>query len=184
MKLDRIDIVLIHDPDDHHQEALDGAFKTLDALRADGTVGAVGVGMNWSEPLARFAREADFDIFLLAGRYTLLEQDSMDELLPAVDEKGMSIIAGGVYNSGVMADPDTQPRYNYADAPADIVEKARAIKEVCDERRRAAALPRRRSSRSRTRPSRRSRSARGRRTSSTTTCRCWHSKFPTICGTT
>jgi D-threo-aldose 1-dehydrogenase len=132
LKLDRVDIVLIHDPDDHHDEALDGAFKTLDALRADGTIGAVGVGMNWSEPLARFAREADFDIFLLAGRYTLLEQDSMDELLPAVDEKGMSIIAGGVYNSGVMADPDTQARYNYADAPAGIVEKARAIKAVCD----------------------------------------------------
>ncbi len=133
LKLDRVDIALIHDPDDHHSEALDGAFKTLDSLRADGTIGAVGVGMNWSEPLARFAREADFDIFLLAGRYTLLEQDSMDELLPAVAEKGMSIIAGGVYNSGVMADPDAQPRYNYADAPADIVEKARAIKAVCDE---------------------------------------------------
>ena len=132
LKLDRVDIVLIHDPDDHHDEALDGAFKTLDSLRADGTIGAVGVGMNWSEPLARFAREADFDIFLLAGRYTLLEQDSMDELLPAVDDKGMSIIAGGVYNSGVMADPDTRARYNYADAPAEIVEKARAIKAVCD----------------------------------------------------
>jgi D-threo-aldose 1-dehydrogenase len=130
--IDRADIVLIHDPDDHHTEALDGAYKALDALRSDGTIGAVGVGMNWSEPLARFAREADFDIFLLAGRYTLLEQDSMDELLPAVDEKGMSIIAGGVYNSGVMADPDSQARYNYAEAPPEIVEKARAIKAVCD----------------------------------------------------
>jgi D-threo-aldose 1-dehydrogenase len=133
LQLDRVDIVLIHDPDDHHEEALDGAFKTLDALRADGTVGAVGVGMNWSEPLARFAREADFDVFLLAGRYTLLEQDSMDELLPAVAERGMSIIAGGVYNSGVLADPEKQAFYNYAEAPGEIVAKARAIKAVCDE---------------------------------------------------
>lgn len=131
LKLDRVDIVLIHDPDDHHDEALDGAFKTLDVLRTDGTIGAIGCGMNWSEPLARFAREAEFDVFLLAGRYTLLEQDSMDELLPAVAERGMSIIAGGVYNSGVMADPDTQARYNYADAPAEVVERARAIRDVC-----------------------------------------------------
>jgi D-threo-aldose 1-dehydrogenase len=133
LKLDRVDIVLIHDPDDHHQEALEGAFKTLDSLRADGTVGAVGVGMNWSEPLARFAREADFDIFLLAGRYTLLEQDSMDELLPAVAETGMSIIAGGVYNSGVMADPDSQARDHYAVAPSGVVDRARAIRDACAE---------------------------------------------------
>ena len=131
--LDRIDVALIHDPDDHHAEALDGAYKALDALRADGTVRAVGVGMNWSEPLARFAREADFDVFLLAGRYTLLEQDAMDELLPAVAERDMSIIAGGVYNSGVLADPVSQTRYNYADAPAAVVQKARALQAVCDE---------------------------------------------------
>ena len=133
LKLDHADIVLIHDPDDHHQEALDGAFKTLDALRADGTIGAVGVGMNSSEPLARFAREAEFDVFLLAGRYTLLEQDSLDDVLPAVSERGMSIIAGGVYNSGVLADPESSAFYNYTDAPPEIVQKARAIKAVCDE---------------------------------------------------
>ena len=133
LRLDRVDIVLIHDPDDHHADALDGAFTTLDALRADGTIGAVGVGMNWSEPLARFAREADFDIFLLAGRYTLLEQDAMDELFPVCADRRISIIAGGVYNSGVLADPDAQARYNYADAPADVVNRARAIRDVCTE---------------------------------------------------
>jgi D-threo-aldose 1-dehydrogenase len=133
LKLDRADIVLIHDPDDHHDEALSGAFKALDALRTDGTIGAVGVGMNWSEPLTRFAREADFDCFLVAGRYTLLEQDSLDNLMPAVEERGMSIIAGGVYNSGVLADPDRQAYYNYTPAPDEIVDKAKAIKRVCDD---------------------------------------------------
>lgn len=132
MGLDRVDIVLIHDPDDHHDEALDGAFKALDELRSDGTVGAIGVGMNWVEPLARFAREAAFDCFLLAGRYTLLEQSPLDDLFPACVERGMSIIAGGVYNSGVLADPDAKAYYNYAQAPADVVERARAIRAVCD----------------------------------------------------
>lgn len=143
LRLDRADIVLIHDPDDHHDEALSGAYKALDALRTDGTIGAVGVGMNWSEPLTRFAREADFDCFLLAGRYTLLEQDSLDDLMPAVEERGMSIIAGGVYNSGVLADPERQAYYNYTLAPEAIVAKARAIKQLCDDHGvplRAAAL--------------------------------------------
>lgn len=131
LQLDRVDIVLIHDPDDHYDEALAGAYRALDALRGDGTIGAVGVGMNSSEPLARFARDADFDVFLLAGRYTLLEQHSMDDLLPAAAERGTSIIAGGVYNSGVLADPDAQARYDYADAPEDVVRRARALRDAC-----------------------------------------------------
>ncbi|MEX0875799.1 MAG: aldo/keto reductase [Actinomycetota bacterium] len=129
--LERIDIALIHDPDDHHAEALEGAYVALAEMRDHGSLGAIGVGMNWSEPLARFAHEAEFDCFLLAGRYTLLEQNSIDDLLPAVTERGMSIIAGGVYNSGLLADPRPGANYNYATAPSELVERALRIKSVC-----------------------------------------------------
>ena len=105
MGLERIDILHIHDPDDHYNAALKGAYRALDRLRADGVIGAVGAGMNQAEMLIRFAREADFDCFLLAGRYTLLDQVALKELLPECVERGIAIIAGGVYNSGILADP-------------------------------------------------------------------------------
>jgi len=129
---DRIDVVLIHDPDDHHEQALAESFPVLDALRASGEIGAIGVGMNFSEPLARFATEAAFDCFLLAGRYTLLDQSSLDDLLPVCVERGMSIIAAGVYNSGILADPKPGANYNYTAAAPELVDRALAIKEVCD----------------------------------------------------
>lgn len=131
--LDRIDVVLIHDPDDHHGQALRESYPVLANLRAAGTIGAIGVGMNWSEPLARFAREADFDCLLVAGRYTLLEQGALDELMPAVTERGASIIAGGVLNSGVLADPQKAAYYNYAPAPEEIVARATRLQQACEE---------------------------------------------------
>jgi D-threo-aldose 1-dehydrogenase len=131
--LDRIDVVLIHDPDDHHEQALRESFPVLAELRAGGTIGAIGVGMNWSRPLALFAHEADFDCFLLAGRYTLLEQGALDELMPAVAERGASIIAGGVLNSGVLADPRPGAHYNYATAPDEVVARATALDAACAE---------------------------------------------------
>ena len=130
--IDRFDIVLLHDPDDHLGQAADTGFRALADLRERGEVGAIGVGMNWSEPLAAFAQEAAFDCFLLAGRYTLLEQDALDELLPRVVDRGMSIIAGGVYNSGLLIDPVDGATYNYFPAPDDVLARARAIAEVCD----------------------------------------------------
>lgn len=130
--LDRIDVVLIHDPDDDHDGALAGAYPVLRELRATGAVGAIGVGMNWSAPLARFAREADFDCFLLAGRYTLLEQGALDDLLPMALEREISIIAGGVYNSGLLADPKPGASYNYAPAEPAVVERAVLLRAVCD----------------------------------------------------
>jgi aryl-alcohol dehydrogenase-like predicted oxidoreductase len=133
LALERIDMVLIHDPDDAHEEALREAYPALAELRAAGEIGAIGVGMNWSEPLARFAREADFDCFLLAGRYTLLEQGALDELMPAVAERGASVIAGGVLNSGVLVDPRPGATYNYAPAPEDIVARAAALQAACAE---------------------------------------------------
>ena len=129
--LSRIDILHIHDPDDHHEEALSGAYRALAKLRSDGVIKAVGAGMNQSEMLARIAREGDFDCFLLAGRYTLLEQGAIEELLPLCLERGIAIIAGGVYNSGILADPKPGAHYNYKAAPAPLLERAQRLREVC-----------------------------------------------------
>jgi D-threo-aldose 1-dehydrogenase len=129
--LDRIDILHIHDPDHHYSEALEGAYKALDKLRSDGVISAVGAGMNQAEMLTRFAREANFDCFLLAGRYTLLDQVALKELLPLCLEKGVAIIAGGVYNSGILADPKPGAHYNYEAAPPELLERAQRIHAVC-----------------------------------------------------
>jgi D-threo-aldose 1-dehydrogenase len=130
--MDRIDILHIHDPDEHFAEALSGAYPALDRLRAEGTIRAVGVGMNQAEMLARFAREANFDCFLLAGRYTLLDQVGLKELLPLCVERGVSIIAGGVFNSGILADPTPGTHYNYRAAPEELVRRAARIKAICE----------------------------------------------------
>jgi D-threo-aldose 1-dehydrogenase len=129
--LERIDILHIHDPDDHYEEALHGAYRALDRLRSDGIIRAVGAGMNQAEMLTRFAREANFDCFLLAGRYTLLDQVALNELLPECVKRGIAIIAGGVYNSGILADPKPDAHYNYQTAPAELVVRARRILDIC-----------------------------------------------------
>jgi len=132
LQLERIDILHIHDPDNHYNEAVQGAYKALDHLRSEGVIRAVGAGMNQAEMLARFARDGDFDCFLLAGRYTLLDQVALNELLPLCVERGIGIIAAGVYNSGILADPKPGARYNYTAAPGPLLERARSIKTVCD----------------------------------------------------
>lgn len=132
LNIKRIDILHIHDPDEHEREALEGAFPALARLRRDRLIGAVGAGMNQTEMLARFAREAEFDCFLLAGRYTLIDHGGLEELLPLCARKNISIIIGGPYNSGVLA-TGAQPgaTFNYADAPDSILEKVRKVAEVC-----------------------------------------------------
>jgi D-threo-aldose 1-dehydrogenase len=129
--LDRIDILYIHDPDDHWQEVLDGAYPALDRLRAAGVVGAIGAGMNQSAMLTRFVTETDIDVVLVAGRYTLLDQSAAIDLLPACVERGVGVIAGGVMNSGILADPDGGGRYDYRAAPAAIIGRARLLADVC-----------------------------------------------------
>jgi D-threo-aldose 1-dehydrogenase len=129
--LDRVDIVHIHDPDQHHDEALNGAYRALDRLRSQGMVSAVGAGMNQSQMLARFAREADFDCFLLAGRYTLLDQGGLLELLPTCQERGIAVIAGGVFNSGILAAPQAGAMYDYAVADPVLVQRAQRIDQAC-----------------------------------------------------
>ncbi len=129
--MERIDVLHIHDPDNHFNQALEGAYRALDSLRDDGLINAVGAGMNQVEMLTRFAREASFDCFLLAGRYTLLDQTGGDELLPLCLERGIAIIAGGVYNSGILADPTPGTHYNYQPASANLLERAQRIATVC-----------------------------------------------------
>jgi D-threo-aldose 1-dehydrogenase len=152
---DRIDIVYIHDPDeadsclppdartgaDHFETVMDGIYRALHDLRDQGVIQAIGIGLNGTEMLTRFARAGDFDAFLLAGRYTLLEQNGLDDLFPVCREKGISLVVGGVFNSGILAvgtaDPDAT--YNYAKAEPEAVERVRRLEEVC--RRHGVALP-------------------------------------------
>lgn len=130
--LDRIDIVHLHDPDDHYDAAATGAFDVLAELRAAGTIGAISVGMNQTAMLTRFARELPLDCVMLAGRYTLLDQSGLGELLPVCAERGIGVLAAGVYNSGLLADPQPGARYNYGPASAALLAKAQAIKDICD----------------------------------------------------
>jgi D-threo-aldose 1-dehydrogenase len=132
LALDRVDILHIHDPDDYYEPAIEGAYRALDQLRREGRIKAVGAGMNQAEMLARFARAGDFDCFLLAGRYTLIDHTGLRELLPLCVEKHISIIIGGPYNSGVLASGSrTGAKFNYADAPPAILEKVRKVEQVC-----------------------------------------------------
>jgi D-threo-aldose 1-dehydrogenase len=133
LNLDRIDLLHIHDPDDHYEEAIKGAYPALAKLRSEGVIRAVGAGMNQAEMLARFAREGNFDCFLLAGRYTLIDHAGLKELLPLCVEKGVSIIIGGPYNSGVLCSGATPgAKFNYAEAPEEILKKVRQVEEVCN----------------------------------------------------
>ena len=114
--LDRIDVAFIHDPDDHWQAAIEGAYPALHRLREQGVLRAIGAGMNQSAMLARFARETEMDVFLVAGRYTLLDQAALPELLPLCLERGIRVVVGGVMNSGVLVDPGPGARFDYKPA--------------------------------------------------------------------
>jgi len=129
--VDRIDILHIHDPDNHYEQAIAEAYPALANLRGQGAISAVSVGMNQWQMLTRFGYAGDFDCFLLAGRYSLLEQEALDELLPLCLKKHIGIMAGGTYNSGILAEGAQEiAKYNYEDAPAHIITKVRCMEEV------------------------------------------------------
>lgn len=132
--LDRIDIVYVHDPDDHWAQASTGAVPALVELREQGVIGAVGVGMNQSAILTEFVRRTDVDLVMLAGRYTLLEQGGMDELLPLCVERGVSVVNVAVFNSGLLARdrPAPSAMYNYEPAPPELIERVGLIADVCE----------------------------------------------------
>jgi D-threo-aldose 1-dehydrogenase len=130
--LERIDIFWIHDPDDHWEQAISGAYPALTELRSQGLVSAIGVGMNQAQMLARFAREGDFDAFMCAGRYTLLDQSALAELFPICEERGIAVVAASVMNSGLLANPGPGARFDYAPAPRAMLDRTLAIKAVGD----------------------------------------------------
>jgi D-threo-aldose 1-dehydrogenase len=132
--LDHLDIVYLHDPDDHWRQATEEAMPTLADLRDQGVIGAIGAGMNQSAMLTRFLRETAADLVMLAGRYTLLDQSALDDVLPAAQDLGKSVVAVGVFNSGLLSRdrPAQGMKYDYQDAPPELVARALAIAEVCE----------------------------------------------------
>jgi D-threo-aldose 1-dehydrogenase len=128
---DRVDIVLIHDPDEHAEEALDGAYAALDQLRAEGVIRAVGVGMNQAPLLQWFTERADLDCVLAAGQYSLLATSAATDLFAACQRRGVAVLAAGILNTGILADPRPGATYDYAPAAADVVARAQAIRAVC-----------------------------------------------------
>ena len=132
--LDRIDIAYLHDPDEFWGPASTTGIDALVELREEGVLRAVGAGMNQAEMLVRFVREADVDLVMVAGRYTLLDQRAADELLPAALERGVGVVAAGAYNSGVLSEdrPRADAQFDYADAPAEVLERASRIADVCE----------------------------------------------------
>ncbi|MGN6234249.1 MAG: aldo/keto reductase [Trinickia sp.] len=148
----RIDILLVHDigtfthgeRNAHYWRQLsEGGFKALDALRASGAVGAVGLGVNEEAAVLDAMREFDIDCALLAGRYTLLEQRTLDALLPECERRGVSILVGGAFNSGILArgvrhlretpnEGSSALKFNYGEAPADVIDRVARIEAVCD----------------------------------------------------
>jgi D-threo-aldose 1-dehydrogenase len=141
--LAKIDIALIHDVDfwtikdrkildERFKTVMDGGFKALDELRKAGVIGAIGVGINESDTSLRFIRAGEFDCMLLAGRYTLLEQGGLEEFLPECVKRGVSVILGGPYNSGILTgNVKAGATHDYATAPAALIEKAQKIEAVC-----------------------------------------------------
>ncbi len=129
---DRIDLAFIHEPDMHYREASRGAYRALESLKAAGAVNAIGVAINDPEALIRYAGSGDYDCFLLGGRYTLLEHQALDRLLPLAHERGISILLGGPFNSGILADPRPGALYDHARADPRRLAKAQAIKAICD----------------------------------------------------
>ena len=141
LALERLDICFIHDIDvftrgsdqpEVFKQAMDGAWKALSQLRDEGVVKAIGVGVNEWEVCHEALMQRDFDCFLLAGRYTLLEQESLDTFLPLCEERKAAVIIGGGFNSGILATGAIEgAKYNYAPAPADIMQKVRGIEAIC-----------------------------------------------------
>jgi D-threo-aldose 1-dehydrogenase len=129
--VDGVDIAYVHDPDDHFNEAVDEALPALIELRDQGVVRAVGVGMNHAAMLIRFLDESDLDCVLIANRYTLLDHEALAELLPTCLERRVGVVLGGVFNSGILADPFFEPKFNYEAAPNEVIARAVELDRIC-----------------------------------------------------
>lgn len=139
--LDRVDVVFLHDPDDHWGDALEHAYPALEELRAQGVVSSIGAGMNQSKMLADFVRHTDIDLLMVAGRLTLLDQDALDDLVPLCIEHKVGIVAAGVFNSGILAADalSSNARFDYDPATNAVIQRAQRLGSVC--RTHGVALP-------------------------------------------
>ena len=132
LRVDSLDIVHIHDPDAHYKQALWEAYPEVARLKEQGRVQAVGVGMNQWEALRDFVRDSDLDCLLVAGRYTLLDQSALAELMPLCSERGVSVIIGGPYNSGILATGSRRhTHFDYEPAAADMLRKTERLEAIC-----------------------------------------------------
>jgi len=130
--LDSVEILFIHDPDANADEAILEAYPELDRMRSEGIIKAIGVGMNQCETPTRIIKETDIDMVLIAGRYSLLDQKALEGLFPAALEHNVDIIAAGVFNSGILANPVKGATYDYAPASDELLAKAVRIREVLE----------------------------------------------------
>ena len=128
--VDRIDVALIHDADDRIDEAIKFAYPELEKMRSEGLVSTIGVGMNYCPPTVKAVVETDIDIVLIAGRYSLLDQSSQDQLFKETMKRKVSVMIGGVYNSGILANPVAGATFHYAPAPDEIIAKAQKIRDL------------------------------------------------------
>jgi len=134
LQLERLDMVFIHDPDDHADQAIEIAYPVLEKMRNQGLITAIGVGITSTAIPTRFVHETDIDVVLMALRYTLLDQSAGLDLLPAALEKGVSVIAGGVFNSGILINPGKDSTFNYMPASPEMVHRAQVIQKFLSER--------------------------------------------------
>jgi D-threo-aldose 1-dehydrogenase len=131
--IDDVDILYLHDPDDHWEQASTTGIAALVELREQGVTRAIGAGMNQSAMLTEFVRRCDVDVVMMAGRYTLLDQSALEDLLPLALERGVDVVAAGVYNSGLLARAEVahDANYDYRAAPPELVARARELAEIC-----------------------------------------------------
>jgi len=132
--VDHIDIALMHDSENHIPEAINIAYPVLADLKRQGIIKAVGIGINLCDVAIEIMKNVDLDIVLLAGRYTLLDQSAQNKLLPYALERKVDITIGGVFNSGVLADPKPGATFEYLPASDEIIAKAQAIGAFLSER--------------------------------------------------
>ncbi|MEV7553654.1 aldo/keto reductase [Amycolatopsis sp. NPDC089917] len=134
MGLDRIDVVYLHDAEEYFDDALREGYPALAELRSEGVVGAIGAGMYDTAMLTTLVRETDVDVVMQSGRHTLLDHSALDTFLPACEERGVSVIAASIFNSGLLAVPRPAEgaRFDYEAATADVVRRANEIADVCE----------------------------------------------------
>ena len=129
LKMESVEMVFIHDPDGAADQAISEAYPVLERLRAEGIVRTIGIGITSNEIPTRFINETDIDVVLIALKYTLLDQSAAIELLPTALKKGVSVIAGGVFNSGILTNPKAGATFNYEPASPEVLARAQKIEK-------------------------------------------------------